>query len=131
MPVLHHALHADVVRGVHHHHQMEIGALAGLDQQRDVLDDNRAFRGAGGQRGGALPDEGMDDAVEDGEPFTVAEDEGAELRPVQAAVGRQDGPAEGLDHLRESGCSGFHDLACQGIGVDHHRAEFAQPRGSH
>ncbi len=131
VPVLHHALHPDVVRGVHHHHQMEVGALAGLDQQRDVLDHDGAFRGGGGQRRGALPDEGMDDAVEHREAFRVAEDEGAELGPVQAAVGRQDGLAEGADDLRESRGSRFHHLPGQGIGVDHHRPEFAQARGGH
>ena len=131
VPVLHHALHPDVVRGVHHHHQVEVGALAGLDEQRDVLDHDRAFRSGGGQRGGALPDEGMDDAVEHREAFRVAEDEGAELRPVQAAVGRQDGLAEGRDHLRESRGSRFHHLPGQGIGVDHHGPEFAQACGGH
>ena len=35
------------------------------------------------------------------------------------------------DHLRESRRSRFHDLAGQGIGVDHHRAEFTQARGRH
>ena len=131
VPVLHHALHPDVVGGVHDHHQMEIGALPGLDQQRDVLDHNGAFRGAGGQRGGAFPHERMNDAVEHGEAFRVAEDEGAELGPVQAAVGRQDGFAEGANDPGESRRPGFHHLAGQGIGVDHHRAEFTQARGRH
>ena len=73
----------------------------------------------------------MDDAVEHGEPFGIAEDEGAELRPVQAAVGPQDGLAEGSHDLRETRRAGFHHLAGQGIGVDHHRAEFTQARGRH
>ena len=131
LPVLHHALHPDVVRGVHHHHQMEVAALAGFDQQRDVLDHDGAGRGGGDHRGGALPDQGMDDAVEHREAFRVAEHQGAQPGPVQAAVRRQDGLAEGLDDARQPGGSRFHDLPGQGVGVDQHRAEFAQARGDH
>ena len=129
--MLHHALDPDGVGRVNDHHEVEVRTLSGLDQQRDVLDHHGALRCGGGQRGGPFPDEGMDDAVEHAQAFRVPENKGAELRPVQAAVGRQDGLAERPGHLRESRRSRFHDLAGQGIGVDHHRAEFAQARGRH
>lgn len=129
--MLHHSLDPEFIRGVHHHHQVEVGSLAGLHQERNILDHDAAFRCGVGQRGGPFPDQGMNDAVQHGQAFRVAEDQGAELRAVQAAVGRQDGLAEGRHDLLESRRSGVDDFAGQGVGVDHHRPEFAQARGGH
>jgi hypothetical protein len=69
---------------------------------------------------GAGAHEGVHDRVERGELRGVGEDDGAEPRPVQTAVGREHLLAEGLHDRGESRGPGCDDLACDAVRVDQH-----------
>ena len=126
-----HAADPDVVGGIHHDHQMEVLPLPGFDQERDVLDHDGAGRGGGDHRRGALPHQGVDDAVQHGQALRITEDQGTEPGPVQPAFRGQDGGTEGLHHTGQPGRTRFHDLPGQRVGVDKHCSEVAQARGNH
>src|SRR5690606_12420170 len=98
-------------------------------QERDVVDDDGVRRGGLLQLRHARADLGVDDPVEDLELLGIGEDDRAEPRPVEGAVGPQHLVAERLDDLGEPGGARLDDLACDLVGVDHDRAALGEPAG--
>src|SRR5262249_41478267 len=96
------------------------------------LDDDRVVPGvAGGGDAAAylLADQWMDEGVETCERRGVGEDDFAQRRAIDRAVGPDDLGAEGLDDTSESLRPGKIDLVADPVGVDHTRAELAEDRG--
>ena len=108
---------------------MECGAHPLLDEQWDVLDDDRVRSGSGGQRAGAIPDRRVEDRLQVATSGVVAEDDGSEGGPVEAAVGGEDPVAEAGADAVEGGFAGGDDLAGEDVGVDEGRPELGEATG--
>jgi hypothetical protein len=128
-PVLDEAGHPKLLVGVNDDDQREHRRHLRFDEQRDVLDDYRVRRCRVDQLLATPSDQRMHYAVQGGPLRIVAEGDGCQRRPVQRAVRAQDALAEGLDQLRETLRSGFDDLPCNDVAVDHDPAEFAERPG--
>jgi hypothetical protein len=108
---------------VHEDDQVEPVASAGLDQQGDVVhhDDVRVDRRGGGLALGGQPvDHRVHDRVQPCAGIGVAEDDGAQRGPVEAAVGGEHRRAEVLHDRGEAGRADGDGLAGQHVVVDQH-----------
>ena len=122
------------VLGVHHDDEVELVGPARVDEKGDVVHHDRV--GIGGRRGGeqllgADADRRMRDRIERCALLGRPEDECAEGCPIEAPVGGDDLAAELLRDPGQGGRAGFHDLAGDPIGVDHHRSMFGQAGRHH
>lgn len=111
---------------VDHQYQMEIRRHSALDQQRNILHQNRVGFRRVDQFLRALSDQGMSYRIQLLPGFFVGECAGRERGPIQAAVRRQDLRSERLRQRREALGAGRDDLARDGVGIDDHRAPFGQ-----
>src|SRR6478609_3796072 len=122
-PVAEHPLDLHLDRRLDHDDGVEGVRAAGLGEQRDVVDDDSVGRGRGLQRGVPLEDQRVHDALEALALRLVVEDDLAEPRPIQVAVGGEDVRPERLDHLREPRRPPLDDLAGELVAVDDDRSQ--------
>jgi hypothetical protein len=122
--VVKHPLHPSVVRRIHNQDEVEITALAGFHEQRDVLH-HHVIDGGGFDHGcGAGPDQRVDDTVQRREARRITKHQGTEFWPVQPAVSAQDLVAELSHDPLQALRPGFHHLPCQRVGIHQHGSAF-------
>jgi signal transduction histidine kinase len=115
-------------RRVDHDHSRVVARALGLDEQRDVVDDDRV-----GRRLGDAPEElGADGGVGDGLELLARlvrhERLGGQRAAVERPFGREDVGPEPLDELGEGGHAGLDHLPGDRVRVDHDRPPPGQQR---
>ncbi|MCE3246138.1 MAG: hypothetical protein K0S72_2266 [Arthrobacter sp.] len=117
--------------GVDHHDEVEAALLPCFNEEGDVLDHDGAGGGFGDHRGGPLPDQGVDNAVQLSPALRVAEDDGPEARPVQPPRGVEDLLPEGPHHGSQPGRAGLDDFTRYRVSIHEHRAQLLQAYRHH
>ena len=107
------------VRGaLDHDHGPVLGRILRFDEQRHVVDDDRAFRSRGDLAEELLADRGMGDRLELLAGLVVDERLLGEPGAVETAVGADDVGSEPLHQALQHRRSGLDDLAGDHVGVD-------------
>src|SRR4051794_21275937 len=100
-----------------------------LDQQRDVVDDDRVLRGLGHPPEELRTNRGVGDRLQLLARLLADERLGRERGPVERAVGMEDVGPESLDELGERGAAGLDDLPGDDVRVDDDGAPPGERKG--
>lgn len=123
-------LHLYVGRAVDHDDHVEAIALTGLDQQRDVMDDNGIVARPGLHLGSFCAYPRVDDGLQLLPGGGIVEDTARHSAAVQATCSVDGSGAEDNEDLRQARGARRHHLTGEAVGVDDDRAVAGQD-GAH
>ena len=128
-PLLHEPTDPFLGGRVDHHGQVVAVLVPELDQQRDVVDDDRVVGGRGVLLLGDRADAGVRDGLQPRAGGRVGEHDGPQGGPVEGAIGAQHPRPEGVDDLGQPVAARGDDLAGELVGVHDHRSVRGEPSG--